>query len=93
MASLFKHNDKNGCIVGQETNHPESFAGNFSVYTLPHSGVGYSLPCSYSIAPDGAEDERGVIPDYEVKRTLDAFEDGRDPELEFILTALNQTEI
>ncbi|HPJ89350.1 MAG TPA: S41 family peptidase [Thermotogota bacterium] len=88
FASVFKYNCKNGIVVGQETRHPESFSGNISKYYLPYSGIGYTIPHTYCVAPGDENLTSGVIPDYKISVGIEDYDAGRDPELEFILSEL-----
>ncbi|HOO34406.1 MAG TPA: hypothetical protein PK466_10970 [Thermotogota bacterium] len=53
----------------------------------------YSLPAIYIISPDGVIDRHGVIPDYEITVGIEDYDVERDPELEFILSELEELDV
>ena len=90
LARTFRYNYKNGIILGQETNHPKSYSGNISKYYLPNSKLGYVLPLTVGVAPGDTDRTRGVIPDYILDFDIDHYDEGRDPELEFLLENIDK---
>ncbi len=90
LARTFRYNYKNGIILGQETNHPKSYSGNISKYYLPNSKLGYVLPLTIGVAPGDTDRTRGVIPDYILDFDIDHYDEGRDPELEFLLENIDK---
>ncbi|WP_258100121.1 S41 family peptidase [Marinoscillum pacificum] len=79
-----------GLIVGQESGGAfEDVDGRQRIsFTLPYSNIFVSYPAwSMKLNTSGGDSNRGVIPDYEIKPTVD---NGIDEEKQFTLGLINQ---
>ena len=86
MAAAFKYNNF-GTVVGQETSHPHSYFGNTgqSAYEMPNSGIIFAIPITFSLSAKGYDDQRGVMPDIEIKYSLEDYLDSYvDLEIEYL---------
>ena len=90
FAAAFRFNKADGIILGQETNHPASYSGNATRYTLQNSKLNYRLPVTYCVDADGIDDGHGVLPDYYLNFGIEAYEEGKDPELEFLVATIDK---
>ena len=81
---------KVGLIIGQESGGAfEDVDGRQRIsFTLPYSNIFVSYPAwSMKLNTSGGDSNRGVIPDYEIKPTVD---NGIDEEKQFTLGLINQ---
>lgn len=79
-AAIFKYN-KMGTIIGQETSGRVQLCSDPVTIELPYSKLKASVPVAIYILP-GDNPDRGVIPDIEVKYSVEDFRDGTDREIE-----------
>ena len=90
LLSLLKHH-KMGTIIGEETGGSAACSGNARSYTLKNTRL--RLYCSqdtYEVVTSGPTPGKGVMPDYEVKYTLDDYITGNDPVKALALQLINQ---
>jgi len=91
FASAIKHFNI-GILLGQETTDTTVCYGDCIYNALPHSGLNLSVACKRFICAGGKEDERGVIPDYEVKQKTEDSAKGVDTVLQFTLNLIKTGE-
>lgn len=72
-----------GIVIGEETTGRVKFNSDPVRVTLPGTGLVVTIPIAVFKLPGEAAD-RGVIPDVEVRYTIDDLRYGRDLELEAI---------
>ncbi len=87
FASLIKMTNR-GIFIGEETGGV--YEGNVSGYaettTLPHTKIKVDIPTVHfqiNVAPE--ERGRGVLPDYVVPQTHEAYMEGRNAKLDFVM--------
>ncbi|MEQ9297763.1 MAG: S41 family peptidase [Cyclobacteriaceae bacterium] len=94
VASVLKAN-KRGIMIGEETGGGSggNTSGNSKSITLRHSGIRVNVPMwKYSTAPDPYRlFGRGVMPDVEIKSTVNKLRDGEDPVLDHALSLIGQS--
>lgn len=89
LVSLLKHHNI-GTIIGEETGGSFLCSGNARNYTLKNTQL--RLYCSqdtYEVVTSGATPGKGVIPDYEVKPTIDDYLTGNDPVKDFAIELIS----
>ena len=74
-----------GTLVGEEPQETAAKYSDILVFTLPNSGLQFSVPCRYYVVACGKPDGHGIIPDYEVKQKPEDTAKGVDTALQFTL--------
>jgi C-terminal processing protease CtpA/Prc len=82
FAAIFKHN-RLGTIVGQETGGRERFMSDPIFVELPNTTLRAQVPVAILELP-GNNPGRGVLPDVEVKYSIEDYVAGRDRHLEAV---------
>ena len=74
-------------LIGEETTDSASYCANIIVEgtSLPRTGLKYVLSRTCFIRPSGVVDDRGVIPDFTIKTTVEDQIAGNDPVLTYTL--------
>jgi len=80
---------KLGTIIGEETGGLATSYGPSIPFTLPNSGINYFLSYQRVVRPSGADDGKGVIPDYIVKQTQESIINNEDAALQFTIKLIN----
>jgi C-terminal processing protease CtpA/Prc len=79
------HDNKLGTIVGEPTGNAPSSYGDVLTFTLPNSGLGYTLSFKRWVRPDPTLDPAPcLLPDVSVPRTAATLLSGSDPVLEWL---------
>jgi len=77
--------DHLGKIVGEPTGNAPSSYGDILSFTLPNSGLAYTVSFKRWVRPDPARDPAACLePDVAVPRTRQSVRDGTDPVLEWL---------
>lgn len=82
-----------GIIIGQESGGAfEDVDGRHRIsFNLPYSGIFVSYPAwNMKLDTRGGDKLRGVIPDYEIKPTVQKLTSGADEEMTLVLKLINQ---
>lgn len=86
------HSHRRATFIGEESGggYIGNTSGNHVILTLPNSKVRVVVPLlTYTLSTQHAQhphaQDRGVIPDYPVQRSIDDYLNGRDPEWELAL--------
>ncbi len=82
-----------GTIIGDEVggNPSQLVAGICPILTLPHSGIRCRLSLIYNqIAVEFEEKGRGIIPEYQVRNTIEEELTGHDSVMEFTLNLIEE---
>lgn len=82
LAVMVKDNHL-GTIIGEETGGVPSGYGNPIYFKLPNTGLYVSCSNQHFIRPNGLDNRRGVIPDYEIGQTVLDLIYGTDRVLEY----------
>lgn len=82
FASVFKDYSF-GTLIGEETGGLATCYGDVLSFTMPNSGLQFGVSHKYFVRPGGFDDGKGVIPDYEMKQSIDDTKNGIDTVLEF----------
>lgn len=86
-AQLFK--DYNvGTIIGQETGGLPTSYGDTYKFELPNTKLIAKSSYKYFIRPSGIDDGRGVLPDIEIKYSIDDLILEKDLEMEYVINAV-----
>lgn len=70
-------------LIGEETGQPASPFGAVYSFCLPNTKLRAGVPAGRSFRPSGVIDNKGVMPDYEVKQNAEDMEKKIDTVLEF----------
>jgi hypothetical protein len=85
----FVHHHKRATFIGEETGgaYYGNNSGVFTIVTLPNTKLGMGIPLLgfYSNVSGYPYKDRGIIPNHEVRRTVDDIINGKDAVLEFTL--------
>ena len=74
---------KIGTLIGEETGGLASHFGDVYPFILPNTQISAGVSHKYFLRPNGQDDGRGVLPDYEVKTELSDIISRKDTVLEF----------
>lgn len=89
------HHHKRATFIGGETAgaYYGDNSGVFTVVTLPNTKLGMGIPLLgfHSNVSGYLHKDRGIIPDFEVKRSVSDVINGKDPEMDFTLKVIEQT--
>lgn len=87
------HHHKRASFIGEESGgaYYGNNSGVFTIVTLPNTKLGLGIPLLgfYSNVSGYRHQDRGIIPDYQVKRTPADILKGRDAVLEFAIALVN----
>lgn len=84
LSSILKHYDI-GILIGSETGATYSCNANTINFQLKHTGINCLVATqTYQTAVTGFEKNRGIIPDYEISRTLSSILNEKDLEMEMV---------
>jgi C-terminal processing protease CtpA/Prc len=72
-----------GILVGEETGGLATSFGDYYPFDLPNTRLWVFVSHKRIFRPSGEDDGRGVLPDYEVKRSSEDLEKGFDKAMEF----------
>ncbi|MBC7808381.1 MAG: hypothetical protein H7145_19785 [Akkermansiaceae bacterium] len=72
-----------GILVGEETGGVGSAYGDYITFRLPHSGFDLNISLKHIFRPSGIDDGRGILPDHEIRQTIEDTGAGRDTVLDF----------
>ncbi|MCG8348403.1 MAG: S41 family peptidase, partial [Chloroflexales bacterium] len=89
FAVIVKDNEL-GVLVGEETGGPPSGFGSAYSFRLTYTGLEGYVSSAYFVRPNGQDDGRGVLPDYDVRPEPSDVAAGRDPVLEFTKALIQQ---
>jgi len=93
LCSIAKSNNR-GLFIGEETagGYYGNNSGNFTIITLPNSKIIICIPTTkYVMAvTEGKENDRGIIPDYEITPTINDIIDKNDVQLNYALKLAKQ---
>jgi len=79
------HDNRLGTIVGEPTGNAPSSYGDVLSFSLPHSGLAYTLSFKRWVRPDPALDPASCLePDVLVPRTPESIGNGSDPVLDWL---------
>lgn len=87
-AAIFKHH-RMGTIIGQETSGRVKMCSDSVIIELPYSKLRASIPVAIYVLP-GDNPDRGVIPDIEIRPSIEDFRDGIDREMEKVKLKVKQ---
>lgn len=91
LASLLKYHGI-GTFIGEESGGGAVVTDGGKSITLKNTKMrAYCATTVFKTAVNGLPEGRGVIPDYEVKPSLDDYLRGKDPQLEKALELINGT--
>ena len=79
-------------IVGQETGDPATAFGDLEVFRLKRSGLELYVSTKFFVRPSGDRKRRGVVPDFEIKRTLQDRGEFHDSAIEFVKRHVGQVD-
>jgi len=83
--AVIVQDDHLGKIVGEPTGNAPSSYGDILSFTLPNSGLAYTVSFKRWVRPDPARDPAACLePDVAVPRTRQNVRDGTDPVLEWL---------
>jgi len=87
------HYLKRATFIGEETwgAYYSNNSGTFVIVTLPNSRLNVGIPmlAYYTAVKDYPAPDRGIIPDYEVRSTVQDILNGKDAVLDFTLQLIN----
>jgi hypothetical protein len=87
------HYLKRATFIGEETGgaYYGNNSGTFVIVTLPNSRLNVGIPmlAYYTAVKDYPAPDRGIIPDYEVRSTVQDILNGKDAVLDFTLQLIN----
>ena len=75
-------------LIGEETGDPTTLYADSIKFKLPNSGLGAWVASKLLVCACGKPDGRGVIPDYEVKQTIQDTAKGVDTVVQFTLNLI-----
>lgn len=78
-----------GPIIGEETGGATVNFGNIHIFRLPHTGKQIMTSWEQAFSSCGEDNQRGVIPDYIVKNSIEDYINNTDAVLEFTLNMIN----
>ena len=87
------HYHKRAVFVGEEcgAGYYGNTSGFMPIVTLPNTGIRINIPLiRYTMAVDNYPPDRGIIPDYLVKPSIEDLLKGRDSVLEFTLELIKK---
>ena len=79
-----------GKLIGTETMDTTSLYGECFPVTLPNTGMLVSISCKYFVCAGGKDDQRGLLPDYEVKQKQEDTVRGVDTVMQFTLELIGK---
>jgi C-terminal processing protease CtpA/Prc len=79
-----------GILVGDETGGLPTGYGDMLSFQLPVTKLNCTVSYKSFIRPSGVVDNRGVIPDYIVKPSIDDLIKGKDIVMDFVLKKINK---
>ncbi|MBI1853965.1 MAG: hypothetical protein HYR85_26810 [Planctomycetes bacterium] len=83
--AVIVHDNKLGRIIGEPTGNAPSSYGDIVSFTLPKSGLSFTLSYKRWIRPDPSLDPvDALVPDVLVVRTREHVRDGADPVLDYV---------
>jgi hypothetical protein len=74
---------KLGTLVGEETGGLATSFGDYYPFDLPNTRLWVFVSHKRIFRPSGEDDGRGVLPDYEVKQSIEDLKKGIDSAMEF----------
>jgi hypothetical protein len=78
-----------GTIIGEETGGVTVSFGDVHVFKLPNTGLKIMTSWEQAFGSCGIDNQRGVIPDYIVKNSIEDYINHTDRVLEFTLNLIN----
>ena len=72
-----------GTLIGEETGGLATSFGDYYPFDLPNTRLWIFVSHKRIFRPSGEDDGRGVLPNYEVKQSIDDLEKGIDSVMEF----------
>jgi hypothetical protein len=78
-----------GTIIGEETGGVTVSFGDIHVFKLPNTGLKIMTSWEQAFGSCGIDNQRGVIPDYIVKNSIEDYINHTDRVLEFTLNLIN----
>lgn len=72
-----------GTLIGEETGGLATSYGDIYLFDLPKARIMVGVSHKRFVRPSGEDDGRGVLPDYEVKGSIEDFNKGIDSVMEF----------
>ena len=78
-----------GTIIGEETGGVTVSFGDVHVFILPNTGLKIMTSWEQAFGSCGIDNQRGVIPDYIVKNSIEDYVNHTDRALEFTLDLIN----
>lgn len=77
-----------GTIIGEETGGATVNFGNIHIFKLPNTGLKIMTSWEQAFSSCGVDNQRGVIPDFEVKNSIEDYVNNNDRVLEFTLNLI-----
>lgn len=78
-----------GTIIGEETGGATVNFGDVHVFELPHTRLKVMTSWEQAFSSCGIDNQRGVIPDFEVQNSIEDYINNNDRVLEFTLNLIN----
>ena len=78
-----------GTIIGEETGGVTVGFGDVHIFKLPNTGLKIMTSWEQAFSSCGIDNQRGVIPDYIVKNSIEDYINHKDKVIEFTLNLIN----